>query len=241
MATFRPSTEAWRPLVKRFAGDIPVDFVMAWIDGESHGLECAVGIPGREAGIFQTMHPGDDQHGATFSQLRVNCIGGTQERFRPLTEEERILQMSVGIRKVQAKLQRARTILAQHGVRWPESSIDFWNFVKLGHGLPAIQSDLLPRIIARLGRPPANWDEFAREVMATPVSGMPNALVPFAQAPSLRGRQNRIADVLANAESSGKFGGGLLANIRANPILAGAMFMGAGGVLLYILVKRSRA
>lgn len=232
MATFRPSVEQWRPLLQRMAPDLPIDFLLAFVDEESGGNVCSTGIPGVEAGLFQTFHPSDDKHGATFDMLRVGCSG--QTLTIPLTDSIRLLHATSGINKVRALLARARTTLAAVGARWPESSTDFWNWVKLGHGLPAMQAELMRQFTAaRGGRAPASWGEFRNMTMALPANQFPASLLPFSNSPSKRGLRNRIEDVLANAEHAGKHGGGL-------PLVGIALLAmaGAAGVLVYLWRRR---
>jgi hypothetical protein len=208
---FPPSVEQWRQILQRVAGDLPIDFLLAWLAHESGGNPCAVGIPGVEAGIFQTYHPHDDQYGATFAQLRAACSG--QSQHRQLDGEEAQLQAVSGANLVRAMRERARQMLARVGASWSESSPDFWKMVKLGHNLPAVQYELLPIVRAQLGRPPRGWDEFASRAQQIQASQMSSVLAGFKNSPSVRGRQDRIADVFANAEDVGKFGGGVISRI----------------------------
>lgn len=237
MATFRASTEQWRPLLARMAPDLPVDFLLGWIDEESGGNICSLGIPGVEAGLFQTFHPSDDKFGASFSQLRPACSG--QSLTRPLTTDEQVLQAQVGINKVSFMRDRARQTLAAVGAVWLEASTDFWNWVKLGHGLPAMQADLMQQITRELGRAPRTWNEFKDLVLSRPADNFPPSLLPFSNSPSVRGRQNRIADVLANAEEAGQFGG--VAGLSMTTGVALLAFAGAAGVLVYLWKRRRGA
>lgn len=213
---FPPQVEQWRPLLKRFGGDLPIDFMLAWLAKESGGSPCATGIPGVEAGIFQTFHPADDRFGATFSQLRAACSGG--QLARPLTADEAALHAKVGVNFIRNKVATARAHFAAGGMRPSESSIDFWNGVKQEHALPCVMGEI-PRVAARLGRPPRSWAEFREQLMATPASGMGQGCANFANSPSLRGLRNRLEDTIANAEEVGKFGGG---------------FFGGGSVIIKI-------
>ena len=234
MATFRASTEAWRPILARMGADLPTDFLLGWIDEESGGNVCSLGIPGVEAGLFQTFHPSDDKFGATFSQLRPACSG--QSLLRELTPEEMLLQVQVGLNKVRFMRDRARQTLAAVGATWLEASTDFWNWVKLGHGLPAMQAELMRQITSSLGRAPRTWNEFKDIVLSMPADAFPPSLLPFSRSPSVRGRQNRIADVLANAEHAGQFGG--IAGLSMTTGVAILAFAGAAGVLVYLWRRR---
>ena len=236
MASFPPSVEQWRDLLAQLGPDLPIDFVLASIAEESGGNNCSLGIPGVEAGIMQTFHPADDRFGATFSQLRVNCAGGTPTRA--LTQSEQLLQAQVAVNAIRAFRDQARQRLAAVGASWPEDSADFWNFVKLGHGLPAMQTDLLRQITANLGRAPTSWSEFSDIALSMSPGEYPASLVGFAAAPSTGGRQNRIADVLANAETAGKFGGGILSVLTSSPAAAIVIVGGAAAILVYLIRKR---
>jgi hypothetical protein len=231
---FRPTVEQWRSLIQRLAPDLPIEFVLAWIDHESGGNPCSTGVTTAamfEAGIAQTNHPSDNIFGATAEQLRTMCSGQTQ--VRPMTDAERLLHAQVAVNAIRAFKQRAQQRLAAVGASWPESSIDFWNFVKLGHGLPAMQVDLMRQITSSLGRPPRSWDEYRGIVMAMSPGQFPASLVRFATAPSVRGLQNRIADVLVNAETAGKHGGGISLGI-------GLALVGAGALALVYLIRRRK-
>lgn len=236
MATFRASTEQWRPLLQRFGAGLPVDFLLAFVDEESGGNVCSLGIPGVEAGLFQTFHPSDDRFGATFAQLRAACSGPVLAR--QLTPDEQVLQVQVGIAKVRDLYARARATLAAAGATWLESSTDFWKWVKLGHGLPAMQSELMQQITRRLGRAPRTWDEFKEITLSMSPGEFPASLQPFAFAQSTRGRQNRIADVIANAEEAGQHGG--IAGLSMTSQIAVLAFAGAAGVLVYLWKRRRR-
>lgn len=241
MASFRPSVEQWRPLMQRLAGDLPVDFLMAFIDEESGGNPCSLGIPNVEAGIFQTFHPPDDRFGATFGQLRAACSGPVL--FRQMEPDEQELQVSSGVGLVRDLRNRARAALAAVGATWPEATTDFWNFVKLGHGLPAMQTDLMRQMASSLGHAPRTWNEFRDTALSMSPGEFPPSLVGFAAAPSTGGRQNRIADVLANAEKAGAFGGifgGLGIPISIGTGAAIVAVAGAGLVLAYLWRRRRR-
>lgn len=234
MATFRPSVEQWRDLIQSLGPDLPIDFVLAAMDEESGGNICSTGIPGVEAGLMQTFHPPDDRFGATFAQLRANCSG--QVQVVPMTPEHQRLQAQVAVNAIRAFRDQARARLAVVGADWSEASTDFWNFVKLGHGLPAMQTDLLQQISRALGRAPSSWNEFRDIVLSMSPGEFPPSLVGFAAAQSTGGRQNRIADVIANAEAAGRFGGGILALITSP---AGILVVaGAAAVLVYLYRRR---
>lgn len=196
----------------------------------------SVGIPNVEAGIFQTFHPADDKHGATFAQLRTGCTGSTLTNPNAVNRE---LQIRSGLNFVRAKRDIARMHLFNVGARWDESSSDFWTMVKQEHALPCVPVELLPRVAARLGRPPATWDEFRTAVMAMPASEMGPGCQRFANSPSKHGLRNRLEDTLRNAEEVGKFGGGVLGTIggltRGLGTYGPILLIGAAGALLFLL------
>jgi len=159
---FPAPVEAWRSLIDEEAAgsDLPTDFLLSWVQVESYGNPCSLGIPGVEAGIAQTYHPDDDRYGATFDELRTACVPGTQKRARPLTAEEKGLQVTSLVNLVKGSRTAVRAQLARAGVTWPETSSDFWKLVKLRHALPAWGADYLVPCRDDLGHPPASWTEF---------------------------------------------------------------------------------
>lgn len=181
--TFSPTTEAWRPLVESYAGDIPVNFLMAWIERESGGNPCSYTSMG-EAGLFQLMPPDNiAQAGTSVGALRAACVGSTQQRSRALTVDEMNEQVRSGVQYVNAMRAIAHAKLDANGVDWSEDSPDFWQFVKLQHAYPGPSSGWLANATMQLGAPPANWAE-----MRSTISGYDT--------------------VLANAEWVGAFGAG---------------------------------
>lgn len=216
--SFPPQVEQWRPLFRRIAPDLPENFLLGWIAKESGGLECALGIPGVEAGIFQTFHPADDKFGATFAQLRANC-GSGQQRARAMTADEAALQVRHGTNFVRSKAAAAKAHFAAAGIRFSPSSKDFWIGVKQEHALPCVMGALLPRISAKLGRPPRSWAEIHATAMAMSPSEMDAGCGRFAATPSVRGLKNRLEDTLVNAEEVGSLGGGLLGGLGGSTLM----------------------
>lgn len=159
---FPAPVEAWRTRIDTASAGmgIPIEFLLTWVQFESYGNPCSVGIPKVEAGIAQTYHPDDDRFGATFDELRAACVEGTQELARPLTEDEKDLQVKSLVGLVKGARDGARGNMARAGVTWSESSPDFWKLVKLRHALPAFAGDYLVPCAADLGHPPATWAEF---------------------------------------------------------------------------------
>ncbi len=157
---FPSSVEAWRSLLERYRGDIPINFLLAWLAKESGGNPCSW-TSLREAGIFQLMQ-GDNQNvaGVTEAQLRASCIGETQQSARNLTTAEAELQVASGMQYVRWARDVARQKLAAAGAKWSESSTDFWKMVKLVHAYPGYINGWLAAATSKFGRPPASWDEF---------------------------------------------------------------------------------
>lgn len=227
------SVASWRSLLAQYAPEIPFPFLENWLAGESGGNPCAVGMcvdaAGRtadangkgicgtsaavwvkEAGIFQVYFntQASTQGGATSAQLRAACVGTTQQLARALTSDEMVLQVTSGLPTVRAAIATTRAELTAAGATWSETSPDFWAFVKLQHGLPAIGREILPIVTQQLGRAPSNWREFrayAEQVPAEQMSPGSTGLRRFRLAASQHTPKlaSRYHDVLANAEAGG--------------------------------------
>lgn len=209
---FPAAVEIWRPLVSKYAGEIPVPFLLAWIQKESYGNPCSW-TSLREAGIFQLME-GSNQRvaGVTEAQLRAGCAPiPSQQLLRSLTPAEAEVQVASGVRYVRWARDYARTRLAEHGVAWPESSTDFGKMVMFVHILPAKIAPWLAAARAGLGRAPRSWAE----------------LVPFAPAVGISDKW------IQHANWIGAHWGGVQI-----PIIPIAVAAGAG--VLYYLYRRSR-
>jgi hypothetical protein len=159
---FPAPVEAWRSLIEQEAdgSGVPIDFLLSWVQHESYGNPCSLGIPGKEAGIAQTYHPDDDRYGATFDELRAACEPDTQKLARPLTPAEKALHVTSLVAYVKAARDTVRKQVSRAGITWSESSPDFWNLVKLRHALPAWGADYLVPCRDELGRAPSTWGEF---------------------------------------------------------------------------------
>lgn len=157
---FPSSVEAWRSLLDRYRGDIPLDYLLAWLQKESGGDPCSY-TSLRESGIFQLMPPDNTNvAGTTEAALRAACSGGSGSLTRNLTDAEANLQVASGIQYVRWARDQARRKLAAAGASWSESSPDFWAMVKLQHAYPAPTAGWLAAATAKYGRPPQNWAEF---------------------------------------------------------------------------------
>lgn len=157
---FPSSVEQWRPLVTAYAGGIPVDFLLAWIQKESGGDPCSY-TSLRESGIFQLMPPDNTNVGGTSeAALRAQCSGGSHSQTRPLTDAEAQLQVQSGIRYINYAIDQAQQKLNAAGVSWPRSSTSFWQMVKLVFNYPGPIVGWLNAATQKLGHPPVDWDEF---------------------------------------------------------------------------------
>jgi len=222
-ARFDPLVERWRPEVTRAAQKygVPVDPALKWIQIESGGDLSSIGSP-FEVGPFQlNLNPheagNDGRFGATLEGLRV-VARKSDERAKQhqdvsdvswLTPAELDMAIGAGVRKVASAIQTARDMFAKTNTSWPEISPDFGNAVKQIHAAPAVVTELLPKIVARDGRSPSNWEELHRLAMAFPVAQMGDGLRSLANSPSKHGLVNRLEDTLFNAEEFGqasKFG-----------------------------------
>ncbi len=184
--TFDAATEKWRDLVTRYAGDLPINFLLAWIQYESSGNPCDYTYL-HESGIFQLMPPDNTNIGGTSeAALRAACSGSSNQATRPLTDDERKEQVVSGIKYVNWARGVAHSKLDAAGVTWDESTPDFWMMVKQVFNLPGPIAGWLSNATAQLGHPPATWGEMRSTITES----------------------SRDADVLNNAEWVGAFGGG---------------------------------
>ena len=202
---FDPLVERWRPEVAKRAGDLPVDGILQWIQIESGGDTCGTGSPS-ELGIFQLNFPSDGKYGATMEGLRSICQR-SKGRANPadlswMTPTDLEMEVGAGVRKVADARNQARLALAQAGVAWPETSIDFWSAVKQIHATPAVIHELLPTIAKESG-PPASWADLRERVMAFPVDRMGAGLQRLSRMPSQHRLRNRLEDTMRNASFVG--------------------------------------
>jgi len=155
--SFDASVEQWRGLLSKHAGDLPVNFLLAWLQRESGGNVCSF-TKLRESGIFQLMPPDNtNTAGTTEAALRPACSG--QTRTRQFTPAELELQVTSGIRYVNAMRAAAKKKLAAAGVTWDERNPDFWRVVKLQHAYPGPTAGWLAAARMMLGRPVRSWAE----------------------------------------------------------------------------------
>jgi hypothetical protein len=160
---FNPSVEMWRDLVSSFAGDIPVNFLLAWIQIESCGSPCSF-TASSEAGIFQLM-PGDNINVAQTSVAALHpqppCGAGNSFVYMSaLTDDQQVEQVASGLRYVNYCRDTAHKKLQAAGQDWSEDTPDFWMMVKQVHAAPAYISTGLANATSILGYPPTDWAQF---------------------------------------------------------------------------------
>lgn len=159
---FPAMVEYWRGPLTPYASDLPMDFLLAWIQRESGGNPCSYTTL-RESGIFQLMPPDNTNTGGTTeAALRAACSGSSQSMARQLTDAEIDEQVRSGIQYVQAMRAAAHRKLDAAGVPWGEDTADFWKIVKLQHAYPGPTATWLNAATQALGRAPANWDEMVQ-------------------------------------------------------------------------------
>lgn len=163
-SVFASSVEAWRDLVSSYAGSIPVNFLLAWIQIESCGSACSY-TSYAEAGIFQLMNPDNiRQADTTLEAIHPSppCTPGVNSfvTLQSLSQGQQVEQVASGMRYVNYARDRAHTLLAAAGQDWSEDSPDFWMMVKLYHALPGIIAPGLASAAVALGRAPQTWNEF---------------------------------------------------------------------------------
>jgi hypothetical protein len=194
LGIFPAQVAQWRALLERYAGQIPVPYLLAWILHESFGNPCSY-TSLHESGIFQLMPPDNTNRGGTTeSELRAACVGATQTQSRPLTTDEAARQVQSGIQYVNYLAGVAKQKLDAAGASW--SAPDFWRFVKLQHAYPGPTAGWLAKATQMFGRPPRTFAEF--------------------RAANKDVRQ----DVLDNADWVGSFAGGGVAGLELGTWLA---------------------
>lgn len=181
--TFRASTEAWRDLVSSQAGDIPINFLMCWIDVESGGNPCdyETGAGSPEVGIFQLMSPDNlARAGTTIAQMQpsppclpnsITSIGtGANQGFASLSSDQANEQVRAGIQYVTYCRQFARAALDAAGYTdgWTDQDAAFWMLVKMVHVAPSAIPSQLVQVANQLGAPPTDWATWRAATTAWP-------------------------------------------------------------------------
>ena len=200
---YPPAVERWRPLVAKLARGLDVDFLLTWIQLESGGNPCATGIANKEAGLFQSYHPADDRHGATFEALRAACALGQQTASRPLTDAEQQLQVSSGIALARACLDVASSALKAIGAYW--SPRDRYCLAKLVHALPAYVYRFPAAYVSARGKAPVGWGDFrawVRSLSEEAVIAIDRGVQPWSSV-AQRDRLFDLAERAGNAAAGG--------------------------------------
>lgn len=222
------TTLAWRSRLEPYAGDLPMDFLLAWIQRESAGNPCSYTWI-RESGIFQLMYPDNlNTAGTTEAALRSMC-NPAQARaciesrsmcnagpVRALTDEEISEQARSGIQYVNAMRAVAHRKLDAVGITsWSEDNPDFWKLVKLQHAYPGPSQGWLQIAKNALGRDPT-WNE----MVIYGVLGKGEA-------------GTRFHDVIANADAVGSAAGPGISQNSIWMILLGLLLAGGGTYWMY--------
>jgi hypothetical protein len=167
---FAFNIEKWRKWLdgaQLFDADpFPTDLQLKWMEMESAGNACGVGKVENghvfEAGLAQTYFetPTTVKYGVTSAQLRAKCSGTSMPT--DLTDDDRRMHARVAVATFKETRAKARAKLSATGVRWSETSFDFWAFVKLHHALPALYAFLGP---AKAAGAASSWATFRAYVL----------------------------------------------------------------------------
>jgi hypothetical protein len=230
---FKLSVEKWRTLVAANAQGLPLEFLLAWMQYESGGNPAALGAI-TEVGLFQIDMQDGPRFGGDLDTLHRNFApAASQTATRPLTDAEKRLQVTTGVAMVKAYRDASRTKLAAVGASWTEGSSDFWNLVKLHHGLPAIPRDFLPAFKRAKGSAPGSWSEWwawIDSLSFAEVSNISHICAPYYFPDGRKGVGPRrgFGRFRHNAEESGKYGGvelvGGLSSLVVLTMIAVVMF-----------------
>jgi hypothetical protein len=197
MATFEAGVEAWRGEVARRAGELDIDFCLAWIRKESAGSVCSTGLVGpggfqKEAGIFQLFFEdaNDVSFGTTSDEQLRACREG-RRLFSQLTDDDKSTQVEPGLAMIRAFHDRAQKMLSDNGLSW--GNRDTYKLTKLIHGLPAFTTPFVSAL------KPASWAEHRGNIESMSVEKMAKISAPAARFFTVRSR------ILANADFTGGF------------------------------------
>lgn len=137
-----PTAKDWESSINKYRGNIPLAFHNNWLGMESGGNNLAPGIPGVEAGPWQTYHPDDDHFGQTFAELRVNGTPGSSKSTRALTYTEVYEIAKAGCAYVQSAYDVSKKHIAAAKLTMGET--DTLKLTKLRHNLPVFGALFLP-------------------------------------------------------------------------------------------------
>lgn len=164
---FPTQVEGWRNDVRKQAGTLPIDFLMAWIQIESFGSGCS-DTQYSEVGIFQLM-AGDNiaQGGTSIDQQHPvpPCIPGQSTHVwrDGFTDDQAHEQVRGGIQYVNYCRKNAEAALSAAGYLnqpgWSDSNWSYWAMVKMWHVAPATIPKLLAAGLSGVGGIPADWDD----------------------------------------------------------------------------------
>jgi hypothetical protein len=199
LSPFRGTAEDWRPLAETMAGDIPVDFIIAWIDKESGGNPCnRTSDPTLfEVGIGQWCSAGDCSDNLTMAGTTYAaqhpvppCIAGANSyaTYASLSQAQQADQMQALVTYINNARSRVDDLLSAAGTIWIDNGEDYWKLVKMYHALPHAIVVGLAACTAATGQPCADWGGFAPAVRAA------------------WNNSTRINEVLANANDVGMWG-----------------------------------
>lgn len=206
------TVDSWREELETAAPDLPWPFLRKWMEIESGGNPASAGMFNREAGIFQTYHPDDDNLGITFAELRAGAgpdfqalnkkTGKMQWHNSQTVVSPELVNRAAQVRsvgRVYKARAAARTYIAANNVPWFESGGDFWSLVKLHHALPGLYR-FLGAFTSAHGRPPETWTEWRSWVEALSEAEVVAIAPAVATWKSLAERQR----MFSNAERCGQ-------------------------------------
>lgn len=188
ISPFRGSAEDWRPLAETMAGDIPVDFIIAWIDKESGGNPCSYTTNPtlREVGIGQYCTAGDCADNLTMANTTAAaqhpippCADGAQTyaTYASLSPSQQADQMQALVTYINAARSRVDDYLSGAGTIWLDNGEDYWKLVKMVHVAPGVIPKGLAACSGATGQPCADWNGFssAARALGYPASWLSNA------------------------------------------------------------------
>lgn len=162
---FPSQVEGWRNDIKKQAGTLPIDFLLAWVQIESFGSGCS-DTKYSEVGIFQLM-AGDNiaQGGTSIDQQHPvpPCIPGQSTHVwrDGFTDDQAHEQVRGGLQYVNYCRRNAEAALGAAGYLgqpgWSSNDWSYWAMVKMWHVAPADVSKLLSAGSAN--GIPTDWDD----------------------------------------------------------------------------------